>query len=85
MKDFSPDDAMGVYPISRNNRDKLRACFFKEVLINEQLGGVIFVFYDPYRQLQIDLLFTGAGELLLSDYYGESMKRENIYYLKISG
>lgn len=84
MKDFEPDNAMGVYTLNRHNKEKLRACFFKEVLVNEQLGGVVFVFFDPYRKLKIDLLFTGAGDLLISDYYGDSMNRETIFYVKIA-
>lgn len=83
MKEFEADNAMGVYNLSRHNKDKLRACYFKEAVSNEQFGGVVFIFHDPYRKLNIDLLFTGNGDLLISDYYGASMERESIFYVKL--
>ena len=80
---FQPDSAMGVYALTAINRAKLKSCTFKEVVECEQFNGFVFVFNDPYRKLNIDILFTGYGELLISDFYGESMKREDIFYIKL--
>lgn len=76
-------DAMALYSLTSQNKKKLKGCNFKETLENEQIRGRIFIFNDPYRKLNIDIVFTEYGELYISDFYGESMERESIFYVKL--
>lgn len=79
------DYAMGVYPFGRRNKDKLLGCEFKEQLYCEQLNAQVFVFQDKYRKLNIDLFFMSNGEMLIGDYYGETMKREEMFFVILKG
>ncbi|MBQ0066585.1 MAG: hypothetical protein KBS60_00130 [Phascolarctobacterium sp.] len=74
-------DAMGLYSLTERNKVKLKGCEFSRVENLEQFKGVAFVFNDPYRKLNIDVVFTDYGETLISDYYGESMNRNDIFYV----
>lgn len=77
--------AMGVYPFDRRNQGKLLGCEFVEQTEYKPLNAKVFVFQDKYRKLNIDLFFMSNGELLIGDYYGESMKREEMYYVVLEG
>ena len=79
------DSAMGVYPFGRRNKDKLLGCEYVEQTDCEQLEATVFVFQDKYRKLKIDLFFLKNGELLISDYYGETMQREDMFFVKVQG
>lgn len=76
-------DALGVYPVNRYNKEKLKCCEYKETVYNEQVRGRVFIFTDNYRKLNIDLIFTDCGELFISDYYGEDMNRDTIFYVPL--
>lgn len=75
------DNAIGLYPINRHNRIKLQGCKFLKMCECTQFSAIVFIFLDTYRKLRIDLVFTSVGELFISDYYGDSMERENIDYV----
>jgi hypothetical protein len=75
------DNAMGLYPIDKRNRVKLQGCQFLKMCDCTQFPATVFIFLDTYRRLRIDLVFTSFGELFISDYYGDSMERENIQYV----
>ena len=76
---------MGVYPFDRRNKEKLLGCEFIEQADCEQLDATVFVFQDKYRKLNIDLFFTSNGELLIGDYYGATMKREEMSFVILKG
>ncbi len=80
-----PDCAMGVYPLGRRNKDKLLGCEFKEQTYCEELDAQVFVFQDKYRKLCIDLFFKSNGEMLIGDFYGETMKREEMFFVVLRG
>lgn len=77
------DCAMGLYSFGRRNKDKLLCCEFLEQIESEQPKGKVFIFQDKYRKLKIDLFFLDSGELLIGDYYGETMKREDMFYVRV--
>lgn len=79
------DYAMGVYPFGRRNKDKLLGCEFIEQTYCEQLDAQVFVFRDKYRKLNIDLFFMSNGEVMIGDYYGETMKREEMSFVVLRG
>jgi hypothetical protein len=79
------EPAMGVYPLNRRNKAKLYDCEFVEVTECEQLNATVFVFQDKYRKLKIDVFFLENGELLLGDFYGDTMKREDMVFVRING
>lgn len=72
---------MGVYPLNRRNKEKLSGCEFVELTECEALRANVFVFQDKYRKLKIDLFFMPDGEMLIGDYYGETMKREEMVFV----
>lgn len=76
---------MGVYSFGRRNKDKLLGCEFVEQTECKQLDAKVFVFQDKYRKLNIDLFFMSNGELLIGDYYGATMKREEMSYVILRG
>lgn len=75
------DSAMWLYPINKRNRDKLGGFEFLEVWDSLQLKAKVFTFVDGYRKLKVDLVVSPLGGLYISDYYGESMRKENINYV----
>lgn len=75
--------SMGVYPFDRRNKAKLFGCEFVEQIECEQLKAKVFIFQDKYRKLKIDLFFMADGELFIGDYYGETMKREEMIFVKM--
>lgn len=77
------DSAMGLYPIA-GNESKLASCEVKEIVENEQLNCKVIIFNDAYRKRNIDLVLFN-GDLFISDYYGESMKREDVFYILFRG
>ena len=77
--------AMGVYPFDRRNQAKLFGCEFVEQTDCEQLNAKVFVFQDKYRMLNIDLFFMSNGELFIGDYYGATMKREEMSFVILKG
>lgn len=77
--------AMGVYPFDRRNKEKLLGCEFIEQTDCEQLDAKVFTFQDKYRKLNIDLFFMSNGEMLIGDYYGETMKREEMSFVILRG
>lgn len=79
------DCAMGVYPFGRRNKEKLLGCEFVEQVECEQLNATVFIFQDKYRKLKIDLFFMADGEVLIGDYYGENMKREEMNFVILRG
>ena len=79
------DYAMGVYPFDRRNKEKLLGCEFIEQTECEELNAKIFVFQDKYRKLNIDLFFMSNGELFIGDYYGATMKREEMSFVILRG
>lgn len=79
------DCAMGVYPFDRRNKEKLLGCEFIEQTDCDQLNAKVFVFQDKYRKLNIDLFFMSNGELLIGDYYGATMKREEMFHVILRG
>lgn len=86
-RDFMADskyfDCLGVYPVSKSNRDRLNGLTFQRVTYDEKQRSTIFIFTDEYRKVNIDLLFTGHGELYISDFYGSDMNRDEIIYIKL--
>lgn len=74
---------MGVYPFDRRNKEKLFGCEFVEQIECEQLNSKVFIFQDEYRKLKIDLFFMPDGQLFIGDYYGETMKREEMTFIKM--
>ena len=79
------DCVMGVYPFNRRNKVKLLGCEFVEQVECEQLKANVFVFQDKYRKLKIDLFFMSDGEVLIGDYYGETMKRDEMSFVILKG
>lgn len=79
------DSAMGVYPFGRRNKDKLLACELVEQTYCEQLKAQVLIFQDKYRRLKIDLFILESGEVLLGDFYGDTMKREDMVFVRVSG
>lgn len=77
--------AMGVYPFDRRNQAKLLGCEFVEQTEYKPLKAKVFVFQDKYRKLKIDLFFLEDGKILIGDYYGENMKREEMFYVRLEG
>lgn len=79
------DCALGVYPYGRRNKDKLLGCELIEQTYCEQLKAQVFIFQDKYRRLKIDLFILESGEVLLGDFYGDTMKREDMYFVFVCG
>lgn len=75
--------SMSVYPFDRRNKAKLFGCEFVEQIECEQFKAKVFIFQDKYRKLKIDLFFMADGELFIGDYYGETMKREEMTFVKM--
>ena len=78
------DNAMGVYPFGRNSKQKLYGFMFCEQTKCERLGATVLVFHDKYRRLKIDLFFFKDGELRITDYYGDTMNRADMFHVKIN-
>ena len=79
------DCSMGLYPFTRRNQEKLFGCEFVELTEYKPMKARVFVFQDKYRKLKIDLFFLENGEMLIGDYYGETMKREEMFYVVLKG
>lgn len=79
------DNCMGLYPINRRNKVKLQGCKFLKTCECQQFPAMVFIFLDTYRKLRIDLVIDSSGNLFISDYYGDSMERENIQYIVLIG
>lgn len=75
-------NAIGAYAINAQNRQRLGGFVYKETVYNKQFGAKVFIFNDPYRKVNVDLLFTGNGGLYISDLYGETMNRDDLFYIK---
>ena len=68
-------------PLTTENKLTLRGFVFRGTVYDKRTKAKVFVFNDEYRKLNIDLLFTGAGRLFVTDPYGETMDRETIEYI----
>ena len=75
---------MGLYPLNNRNKEKLKGCYYYDQIENKQINGKVFIFENIYLHLRIDLVFVN-GELYISDYYGNSMNRDDIEYAFVSG
>lgn len=75
------DNAMGVYSLNRHNQNKLLGCEFIEQTECEQLNAKVFVFQNKYRKLNIDLFHMPDGELMIGDYYGSTMNRDEMLFV----
>lgn len=76
--------AMGLYPLTNRNKEKLKGCYYHDQIEDKRINGKVFIFENVYLHLRIDLVFID-GELYISDYYGNSMMREDIEYVFVSG
>ena len=75
-------NAIGAYAINAQNRQRLGGFVYTETVYNKQFDAKVFIFNDRYRKVNIDLLFTGNGGLYISDVYGETMNRDDLFYIK---
>lgn len=82
MWDEMTRNAIGAYAIDTQNRQRLGGFVFQRTTHNKQFGAEVFIFNDPYRKVNVDLLFTGNGGLYISDVYGETMNRDELFYIK---
>lgn len=78
------DNSIGIYPYSQRSGKHLGGCVFLKVESYKRLDCVVFVFNNPYRKANVDVLFYG-GRLWVSDWYGESMERETLEYTIFGG
>lgn len=76
------NNAIGFYALTESNKKNLNGFSFLGVETDVRLNMTCFVFHDEYRKMKIDLLVNGQGDLFIGDYYGESMKRKDIFYIK---
>lgn len=70
-------------PLIEETKQNFFGCEFVEQIECEQLKAKVFIFQDKYRKLKIDLFFMVDGELFIGDYYGETMKREEMTFVKM--
>ena len=73
--------AIGLYPINGHNRERLRGFKYVNVINCKQFPAKVFMFADDYRKLQVDVVVSSLGTMYISDYYGESMDRNDISYV----
>lgn len=83
MNDYT-ENAIGVYPLNKRNQNKLLGCEFIEQTECKQLNANVFVFQNKYRKLNIDLFHMPNGELMIGNYYGSTMNRDDMIFVKFS-
>jgi len=74
-------NAMWIYPLTEENKENLLGCEFVKAVKIADFKEMAFVFNDPYRKLNVDLIVTRTGEIYISDFYGETMDRKTIFYV----
>lgn len=75
------ENAIALYRVTGSNNSRLAGFDFERMETSPE-GWDVFIYYNPYRKLKADLV-NAFGTLYLSSYYGETMSREDIFYVII--
>lgn len=78
------DNAIDIHPYSIGNGKRLGGCTFVKAEKRTSPECDVFIFNNPYRRTNIDIVFL-SGKLFISDWYGESMDRNKLMYVRLGG
>lgn len=79
------DDAMAIYPATEKRLKSLLGLEVVDILDEcEQFHKAkVVCFKQPYTKVMIDIFIMQNGEIYVSQVYGENMKREDMFFVKM--
>lgn len=78
------DNAIYMEPYSVGIGWRLGGCNFIGTEKRTSPECDVFIFSNPYRKANIDVVFLD-GKLFITDWYGESIDREELQYVRVGG
>ena len=82
MENKKVDWALGMKPFEKTRSDSLSGFEVQEIWNSPIQNYTSIVFHDPLRKLNRDIVFNGLN-VYISDYYGDTVDRSEIFYVKV--